>query len=446
MSHQPMKRSLSDFLCSFWRVLPLCVAAIPSRNRCYAICLGALLVSPSAAFSAEVPDAATIVGWRGDWTGLYPHAHTPTQWDADQGQNLRWQTKVGQGQASPIVAGDRILCTAEPELLLCLERTSGKILWSKDHRRAALPTGIEMPEERPPTSPNCGYAAPTPMSDGRRVYAVFGTGIVACYDLAGSRQWLRYLALPQVTQYGRSASPVLAGGRLLVSLSGLTAVDPLTGGTVWDAAAAPSSYGTPAIMTLGDVQLALTPQGDCVRLSDGKIMATKLASMKYTSPLVVGDVVYFADAPTVAYKLTPQTDQRIQCQKLWENEDVEGELFASPVCHDGLLYCVTNEGLLFVIDVQTGQTVYRHELEIRSASGKPGVQPANLYPSLTLVGKHLLLSNDVGETLVLAPGRQYREVGRNYLSSGCGASPAPDKSFLFLRGGGNLFCIGSRSP
>ena len=73
-------------------------------------------------------------------------------------------------------------------------------------------------------------------------------------------------------------------------------------------------------------------------------------------------------------------------------------------------------------------------------------EPANLYPSLTLVGKHLLLSNDVGETLVLAPGRQYREVGRNSLTSGCGASPVPDGPFLFLRGGGNLFCIGSRSP
>ena len=270
---------------------------IPSSNRFCAICLGVVLVSPSAAFSAEVPKAATLAGWRGDGTGLYPHAHPPTQWDGDQGQNLRWQTKVGQGQASPIVAGDRILCTAEPELLLCLERTSGKILWSRDHRRAALPAGIETPKERPPTSPNCGYATPTPVTDGRRVYAVFGTGIVACYDLEGTRQWLRYLDLPQVTQYGRSASPVLAGGHLLVSLSGLTALDPLTGGIVWDTPAAPSSYGTPAITTLGGVQLALTPQGDCVRLSDGKIVATKLASMKYTSPLVAGDVVYFADCP-----------------------------------------------------------------------------------------------------------------------------------------------------
>jgi outer membrane protein assembly factor BamB len=275
---------------------------------------------------------------------------------------------------------------------------------------------------------------------------VFGSGIVACYDLDGNRQWVRYLDQPQVSQYGRSASPVLAAGRLLVSLSGLTALDPLTGAVLWDAPAAQASFGTPAVVRIGDVQLAVTSQGDCVRLSDGRIVATKLASMTYTSPGVAGDVVYFAAAPTVAYQLAEQADHEIQPKKLWENDDVEGEFYASPVCHEGILYCVANEGQLFAIDAQTGETIYQQELDIRSASGRFGAGPAEIYPSLALVGPHLLLSNDVGETLVLKPGRQYQEVARNSLASGSGASPAPDGPFLFLRGGGNLFCVGSKLP
>ena len=175
-------------------------------------------------------------------------------------------------------------------------------------------------------------------------------------------------------------------------------------------------------------------------------MATKLAGMKYTSPLVADDVVYFADVPAAAYQLTEQADHTIQPKKLWENDDVEGEFYSSPVCHEGILYCVANEGLLFAIDAQTGETIYQKELDIRSATGRFGAGPANVYPSLTLVGKHLLLSNDVGETLVLKLGREYQEVSRNSLARGCGASPAPAGPFLFLRGAGDLFCIGNNSP
>ena len=209
----------------------------PGR-RFLAFWLGAILVWPPAAFSADAPASPSIVGWRGDGTGLYLLADPPAQWDANTGQNIRWRTKLGKGQSSPVVAAGRIFCTVEPETLLCLEETGGKLLWSRDNSYASLPAGTKTPEQRPPTSPNCGYATPTPVTDGNRVYVVFGSGIVACYDLEGNRLWVRYLDQPQISQYGRSASPVLAAGRLLVSLSGLTALDPLTGEILWDAPAA----------------------------------------------------------------------------------------------------------------------------------------------------------------------------------------------------------------
>jgi len=83
-------------------------------------------------------------------------------------------------------------------------------------------------------------------------------------------------------------------------------------------------------------------------------------------------------------------------------------------------------------------------LPIASTGGKPGTETANVYPSLTLAGKHLLVGNDRGEMLLLAPGRQFRQIACNYLDKGSGASPVPDGHLLLLRGGENLYGIGRK--
>jgi hypothetical protein len=58
-----------------------------------------------------------------------------------------------------------------------------------------------------------------------------------------------------------------------------------------------------------------------------------------------------------------------------------------------------------------------------------------------LAGKHLYLSNDIGQTLVLQPGKEYREVKRNSLDAGAAGSPAFDGKRMFVRGGESLYCI-----
>lgn len=381
-------------------------------------------------------------GWRGDGSGSAPDARPPTRWDIDSREHILWQTKVGKGQSTPVIVEGRVFLTAEPDALVCVDRQGGKLLWNRTHGPGTLPPEIKLPEKKQPTAAGCGYATPTPVTDGKLVYVVFGTGIVACYGLDGNRRWIRHLDLPQITEYGRSASPVLVGRKLLVSLSGLTALDPQTGGTLWDAPEAKSSYGTPAVAKIGDVDVAITPSGACVRVADGKILAAELAATQYTSPLVAGNVVYFVDAPTVAFQLPETAGETVRLEKLWENDDLEGEFFASPICHEGVLYCASNEGMLYALDAKTGEVLIEHEPEIGSASGKPGTEPANIYPSLALVGRHLLLANDAGETLVLVPGAQYQPIAHNYLYRGSGASPAPDGDCLLLRGDRDLYCIG----
>jgi outer membrane protein assembly factor BamB len=217
-----------------------------------------------------------------------------------------------------------------------------------------------------------------------------------------------------------------------------------TGRTLWENAEAKMTYGTPAVASVGGSQIVVTPNGDCVRAADGRILARKLASTTYTSPIVHQGVVYFIDASAAAFRLPEQPGDTIRPEKLWDSDDLEGEFFASPVYHEGMIYTVANEGTFYALEARTGRLVYKKELDLRSAGGQPGRPPANLYPSVTLAGKRLLVGNDAGETLVLQPGEQYKEAGRNTIDNGSGASFVPDGDRLFLRAGAMLYCIGSK--
>lgn len=413
--------------------------------RCSAAILGSLLALAAGHCPAGESPASTTFGWRGDGTGRYPEAEPPTEWDIDNGTNVLWQTEVGKGQSSPVVVGRRIFVTAEPDVLLCLARDSGKVLWRRNNGYDALShEQTPSPGKRPRTHKDCGYSSATPVADKSSVFASFGTGVVVCYDHGGRRRWIRYLDRKVVPDYGRTASPLLAGRKLLVSLGGLSALDPQTGETLWETPQAKPSYGTPAIARIAEVDVAITPNGDCVRVGDGRILATKMGQLEYPSPLVHGRVVYFVGQPAVALKLPERLADRFQPEKLWETDELEGEFYASPVYHEGVLYCVSNEGVLYALDARSGKIVFRKELKIGSAGGMPGIEPANIYGSLTLAGNVMLLTNDIGETLVLAPDRQYRERSHNYLDKGTGASPVADGKLLLLRGGGKLYGLGRR--
>lgn len=401
---------------------------------------GVLTLVLSGCAKEETPHR--VFGWRGDGTGRFEKVTPPVKWDSDEGTNILWQTTVGQSFSSPVIAGGKVFVTSEMDMLLCVDRKSGKILWEKDNGFGTLPAGMKVEEKRQPTS--CGFSTPTPVTDGKFVYASYGSGIVVCYDLDGRRRWTRYFDLPPTTEYGRAASPVLVGGKLILSISHLIALDPSTGKTLWEAKEAETTYyGTPAVARIGGKDVLITPAGDCVRVADGKILAKEIAGTEYNSPIVHDSVVYFADVETTAVKLRQADDDAIQPKQLWEAE-LEGEFFSSPVYHDGLLYAVCNEGILYALDAKTGNVIWKKELEIPSAGGMTAMEPANIYPSLALAGGKIYLSNDTGTMLVLEPGRKYKQISQNLLDDGAGASPAFAGKHLYLRGGEELYCIGSK--
>jgi outer membrane protein assembly factor BamB len=386
------------------------------------------------------PTAGQPVGWRGDGSGQFPAANPPTVWS--EKKNIVWKTDVGAGFSSPVLVGDRVLITTEPDLLICLDAASGKELWRKAHKTADFPAAVSA--DPPPKPHEHGDATPAPVSDGKSVWVFIGTGIVACYDLDGTRRWSNWYDMSETTGYGRTASPVLVGGRLLVHFGPLVCLDAATGKVLWQADRARASYGTPAVTRIGGVDVAITAKGDVVRVSDGKILADGLGNCGYPSPIVEGGVAYFIDRKSTAVRLPEKAGEKIECKELWyEDLDPNGppfrDFYASPLLIGGRIYTVDRDANYYVLDAGSGKSVLQKTLALPPAGAKDG---PNIYASPCLAGKLLFLSNDAGETLLLEPGDRLTVVGSNSLPNGSGGTPTFSGKRMFVRGGNFLYCIG----
>jgi outer membrane protein assembly factor BamB len=380
------------------------------------------------------PSSERPAGWRGDGSGRYPSAVPVTRWSAKE--KVLWKSEVGTGHSSPVVVGQRVFITAEPDLLLCLDAETGRELWRKNHKFSDQPANPDA--KGPKHSSQYGDATPTPVSDGKQVWVFYGTGIVAAYDLDGTRRWSNCYDQRQTTSYGRTASPVLIGDRLLVHFGSLVCLEAGTGMLLWKNDTAKASYGTPAPARIGSTDVVITPKGQVVRVADGKSLATDLGNCMYSSPIVQGRTVYFVDGDMVAVRLPEQAADQIECQELWA-ANLTGDFYASPVIDGGRIYTIDKAAKFYVIDANTGKTVLSRQLELPPPARRDG---ANVYPSLCLAGKHLFVSNDAGDTVLLEPGDPGTMVGAGCLPGGSGGTPTFSGQRMFVRGGRLLYCIG----
>jgi outer membrane protein assembly factor BamB len=156
-----------------------------------------------------------------------------------------WSAAVPPGQSSPTIWGDKIFLTAGDKQtrkleLLCFDRRNGKLLW----RREVVAEKIEKLHEI--TTP----ATATPLVDGERVYAYFGSHGLTAYDLNGQERWS--LKLPAASKnYGSGASPILAGEAVLLNRDDvadphLLALDRRTGKQIWKQAYEPETFSSAA--------------------------------------------------------------------------------------------------------------------------------------------------------------------------------------------------------
>ena len=281
----------------------------------------------------------------------------------------------------------------------------------------------------PPTHGVNGYTSATPASDGKRIYVLFGTGIASCYDLDGKRKWAVFVDKP-TDGWGHSASPLLVGDKLIVHIRNVYGLDAATGKVLWQVPS-DARWGSPVHARIGDADVAVTANGDIIRVSDGKAIAKKLAGLAYCSPVVDGGAAYFIEHGGKAVRLPDSADATNAPAILWETRPENDRYYASPVCHDGLIYAINQKQAWSVIDEATGKVLSATNLNLGGTA----------YPSVALAGKRLYVSSDSGATVVLEPGREYKEVARNKLD-GFRSTPLFQGKRIYVRTSTDLVCIG----
>ncbi len=158
------------------------------------------------------------------------------------------------------------------------------------------------------------------------------------------------------------------------------------------------------------------------------------AKLDYCAPIVEDSVVYFIiQKGGRAIRLSAEPGETITLDVLWETNPRDDRYYASPVIHEGLIYAVTQKGILSVIDANTGQVVYERSLDLGGGT---------VFPSVTLSRDYLYVSSDNGTTVVLQPGREHQEVARNSLEA-FRSSPIFANDRMYVRGLQHLYCIGA---
>lgn len=451
------------------------------------------IISILVVFLSVDVTTAQPVGWRTDGTGVYKNAHPVTEWDGQH--NILWKTELPAGSgATPILVEGRLYFCAEPDSLICASAADGEILWRAEcplwealppgqaeswkqaHSRAIelhkeirklkrspedataliaaeveldeldkkLPVRIHDKEGYykvgfyPPTNGSAGYSPCTPVSDGRRVCVLFGTGVAACYDLDGRRQWIKLLPVPDLL-HGQSSSPVIAGGLFVAHLKSLVGLDLDTGEQRWTVDSIPPRHGSLIKATVAGEELVITLGGDFVRAKDGKLLATNCSGIHkvfdFYTPVAADGAVYYIGVNSRALRLPDTLAEPFEPQIVWDDKLLSGMCVGSPLVHDGLIYACNEAGIFIVVDAATGETVYKQRLSVSRAKA---------WPSLTLAGGHLFLPWTNGTIFVIEPGREFRQVAENRIEDYFRASPIFADDRIYIRGGKHLYCIGKK--
>lgn len=442
---------------------------------------------------------AQITGWRGNGTGMYPNAKPATTWSTTQ--SVVWSVPLDTWSNSlPVLVGEKLFIEAEPFDLICLSAKDGQILWRKSNpleealspemkaqfeankpqvdalkkemeainkqiediraQRKANPSDATLKDKQDalrkskdeiakkmkplstfdlaPTHPTNGYSSPTPISDGERIYTLFASGVAACHDLDGNRLWIKFIERPSSPMgWGHSSSPRLVDGKLIVHITDMWALDPATGEVLWQTAT-PIGWGTAFVSKIGKESILVTPQGAILRVADGRVLAKDLFKMPYGSPIVADGVIYSVDeAGAVAIELPDAiTGDAIEGKILWQKKPEElprkDRYYASPILHENILYVVAQNNSFAALDSKTGNEIFKQVLDI----GK-----GTVFPSIVFAGQHLIVSCDTGISVVLEPGREYKEVARNTLEP-FRSTPVFDGNRMYVRALARMYCIG----
>jgi outer membrane protein assembly factor BamB len=336
-----------------------------------------------------------------------------------------------------VVAGGRVFLTAttgyrEGRLhVLCFDADSGKKLWE---RQLAATGGTAC-------HPKTCMAAPTPVTDGKNVYALFATGDLAAFDAGGDLLWYRSLVgdYPAITnQVGMAASPVLYKDTLLVPMensgdSFVAGIDTATGKNRWKTPRARDiNWTTPLVVTRdGKASVVFQSPKDVSALDPetGKPRWTYTGERpsEIPSPTAAGDLVLIPGRPFVAIR---PGDEQTTPTTVWKSSKLPLG-FASPVFHKDRVYGVTTTGVT-CLDVANGDVLWQER-----ATGPFAASP------IIAEGK-IYVVNEKGVTTVIGLDDKHEVLAKNDLDDTILATPAVAGGRIYLRSDKWLYCIAAK--
>ena len=257
-------------------------------------------------------------------------------------------------------------------LLVCAELDSGKILWTASDRSRHGVTragGFGVVEH--------GYASSTPVTDGERVYAFFGTTGVVAYDFSGKEVWRAEVGGdPATDRFGSASSPILYKDLLIVPATveseAIIAFDVTTGKEKWKAAA--TGYGrawtTPILVDTGERQELVVSLPDEIwglNPENGKLRwyaESSISGGAVCPSTVVENGVIYAIGGRSGRAIAIRAGGRGDVTKSHVAWSVSsGSYVPSPVAYRGHVYWANDRGIVYCLDAKTGEIVFRERLE-----------------------------------------------------------------------------------
>jgi len=364
--------------------------------------------------------------------GIAYHVTPPTDFDATTGKNVRWKTPIPKpGASSPVVWEGRVFLTGADENareIYCFDAASGKTLW----RRTA-----EQPAELPEVSEEIVHAASTGATDGKLFFAIFSTGDLVAVDMKGTIAWTRTFGVPK-SDYGY-ASSLIVYRHLFVQMDDknnatLFALDPATGKTVWQKKrTVRQSWASPIIAISGDremVVLAENPTAAAYDVNTGEVIVSRncLSGEVTPSPAYARGVIIVANESAKLSAISLASGR-----VAWNNEEYLPDV-ASPLATEDFVFTADASGMVNCYDIDTGGRLWAHEFD------------ESFYPSPIFAAGRIYATDNGGTMHVFRASREFVRVGDARLGEESLATPAFTGGTMFIRGKGNLYCVGLKEP
>jgi len=411
-------------------------------------------VVAAGALPASRAGAESWPNWRGpQLNGTSTETGLPLRWSVTE--NVTWKTLMPERSGStPIVWGDHVFVSVgegQNLALWALDRANGTVRWKR-------PLGAgnrRMMKQQ--------MSSPSPVTDGRMVWVMTGTGLLKAFDLAGTEKWSRNIPMEYGRfglQWGYASSPLLLEDSLVVQVlhgmhtddpSYVMRIDKMTGKNMWRVVRStraqfesPDAYTTPTlvktakgleiVITGADVVTGHNPEnGNELWRVDGLNPHNNYDYRVVASPVVFGDLIIAPsrERPMLALRAGGRGDAT-KSNVLWSFD--RGPDVPTPVTDGTYVYSINDRGIMYCLDAKTGKVVYGPQ-RLRNAtySGSPVLADGRIY-----------VTDEDGMTSVVKAGPSYQLLAENDLVDYTLSSPAVSDGQIFIRTATALYAIGPR--